>query len=76
MQLDIITADQTLFSGEVNAITLPGSNGQFQVLNNHAALISSLEKGKVIVKTKTGKQEFEVKGGIVEVLQNKVMVLA
>jgi F-type H+-transporting ATPase subunit epsilon len=56
MQLDIITADQTLFSGEVDAITLPGSNGQFQVLNNHAALISSLDKGKVIVKTKTTKQ--------------------
>lgn len=75
MQVDIIAADQTLFSGESDAITLPGTKGQFQVLNNHAAIISSLEKGKVILKTKSGKQEFEVKGGIVEVQNNKVVVL-
>jgi F-type H+-transporting ATPase subunit epsilon len=76
MHIDIITADQTLFSGEVDAVTLPGSKGQFQVLNNHAALISSLDKGKVILKTKAGKQSFEVNGGIVEILNNKIVVLA
>lgn len=76
MQLDIITADKTLFSGEVDMVTLPGSKGQFQVLKGHAALISSLEKGKVIIKSKEGKQEFEVSGGVVEVLNNKVVVLA
>jgi F-type H+-transporting ATPase subunit epsilon len=76
MYIDIITADQTLFSGEADAVTLPGSKGQFQVLNNHAALISSLDKGKVILKTKEGKQSFEVNGGIVEILNNKIVVLA
>jgi F-type H+-transporting ATPase subunit epsilon len=76
MHIDIITADQTLFSGEADAVTLPGSKGQFQVLNNHAALISSLDKGKVILKTKEGKQSFEVNGGIVEILNNKIVVLA
>ncbi len=76
MHIDIITADQILFSGEADAVTLPGSNGQFQVLNNHAALISSLDKGKVILKTKEGKQSFEVNGGIVEILNNKIVVLA
>ena len=76
MQLDILTADKTLFSGEVEAVTLPGSKGQFQVLKNHAALISSLDKGKVIIKTNEGKQDFEITGGVVEVLRNKIVVLA
>jgi F-type H+-transporting ATPase subunit epsilon len=76
MQLDIITADKTLFSGEADAVTLPGSKGQFQVLNNHAALISSLEKGIVKIKTKEGEKKFEISGGVAEVLKNKVVVLA
>ncbi len=76
MQLDIITADKTIFSGEIDAVTLPGSNGSFQILKGHAALISSFDKGKIVVKNKEGKQEFEVSGGVVEVLNNKVVVLA
>jgi F-type H+-transporting ATPase subunit epsilon len=76
MQLDIITADKTIFSGQIDAVTLPGSSGSFQVLKGHAALISSLEKGVIVVKNKDGKQEFEVSGGVVEVLNNKVVVLA
>lgn len=76
MQLDIITADKDIFSGEVSAVTLPGSKGRFQVLNNHAAIISSLDKGSVVVESKEGKKEFAISGGIVEVLNNKVTVLA
>lgn len=76
MQLDILTADKTLFSGEVDVITLPGSKGQFQVLNNHAAMVSSLDKGLVKTQSKSGNQTFEIKGGVVEILKNKVVVLA
>jgi F-type H+-transporting ATPase subunit epsilon len=76
MQLDILTADRTLFSGEVESVTLPGSQGQFQVLNNHAALISSLEKGEVKIKSAGNEQIFDINGGVVEVLRNKVVVLA
>ncbi|MDZ4666270.1 MAG: ATP synthase F1 subunit epsilon [bacterium] len=76
MQLDIITADKTLYSGEIEGVTLPGSAGQFQILKGHAALISSLDKGMIVVNDKNGKQEFEVNGGVVEVLNNKVIVLA
>lgn len=76
MQLDIITADKTLYSGEIEAVTLPGSGGKFQVLKGHAALISSLEKGTIEVKAKDGNQAFDVNGGVVEVLNNKVIVLA
>ncbi|GAB1448603.1 MAG: ATP synthase F1 subunit epsilon [Bacteroidetes bacterium] len=76
MQLDIITADKDIFSGEVTAVTLPGSKGRFQVLNNHAALISSLDKGTVVVESREGKKEFSIGGGVVEVLNNKITVLA
>lgn len=76
MHLEIITPDKTLFNGEVDAATFPGSKGAFQVLKNHAALISSLDKGKVILKTDKQIQEFMVNGGIVEVLKNNIIVLA
>ena len=76
MQLEILTPDKTVFSGEVDSVTLPGSGGQFQILKNHAALVSSLEKGNVKVKTNEGEKQFEITGGVVEVLNNKIVVLA
>ncbi len=77
MQLDIITADKTLFSGEIEMVTLPGTDGTFQILKGHAALVSSLIKGQVVVKgTENGNQSFDIAGGIVEILNNKVVVLA
>jgi F-type H+-transporting ATPase subunit epsilon len=77
MHLDILTPDKALFSGEVTSVVLPGSKGQFEVLKNHAAIVSSLDKGTVKVKTVDGNTEsFEVSGGVVEVLDNKITVLA
>ena len=77
MQLDILTPDKALFSGEVESVILPGSKGQFEILKNHAAIVSSLDKGSVRVKTTDGKtQIIEVNGGVVEVLNNKIVVLA
>lgn len=77
MQLDILTPDKALFSGEVESVILPGSKGQFEILKNHAAIVSSLDKGSVRVKTTDGRtQVFEVNGGVVEVLDNKIVVLA
>jgi F-type H+-transporting ATPase subunit epsilon len=76
MHLEIITPDKTLFNGEVEAATFPGSKGAFQVLKNHAPLISSLEQGKVIIKAQKGIQEIMVNSGIVEVLKNNIIVLA
>lgn len=76
MFLEIITPDKKVFSGEVNSVRVPGTGGQFQILNNHAPIISTLQNGKVIIKTTSGNQSFDVKGGIVEVLKNKVVVLA
>ena len=76
MHLDIITPEQTLFSGEVKSVQLPGSAGSFEVLDNHAPLISTLDPGKIRVRTNDGQEEyFEVESGFVEVLNNKATVL-
>lgn len=75
MQLDILTPEGNVFSGEVNSVQLPGIDGLFQILNNHAPLISALRPGKVKVEGASGKQVFQIKSGIVEVLQNKISVL-
>ncbi|MEN9395451.1 MAG: synthase subunit epsilon [Bacteroidota bacterium] len=77
MQIEIITPDTTLFSGEATYVFLPGSDGSLGVMNNHAPLISSLKKGTLRIKDNAGKEvSFEVNGGTVEVLNNKVVVLA
>jgi F-type H+-transporting ATPase subunit epsilon len=77
MYLEIITPDKKLFEGEAKALTVPGSEGSLGVLNNHAPMIASLKKGKVKVTTdKADVTFFEVNGGVIEVLKNKVVVLA
>jgi len=76
MELEIVTPDKTIFKGETDLVQLPGIDGSFEILNQHAPLISVLKQG--IIKIKKGKTEdfFEVKGGVVEVLNNRVLVLA
>jgi F-type H+-transporting ATPase subunit epsilon len=76
MQVDILTPDKVLFSGEATSVKLPGSAGQFEVLNNHAPLVSSLDAGNVRVRSAQGDQNFAIKGGVVEVTKDKVVVLA
>jgi F-type H+-transporting ATPase subunit epsilon len=76
MYLELITPDETLLEGEVVSVKYPGTKGKFETLNNHAAMISSLEKGTLTVRTEEGDKAFEINGGIVEVLDNKIIVLA
>jgi F-type H+-transporting ATPase subunit epsilon len=77
MLLEIITPDKKLFSGQVKSVKIPGSGGSFGVMKNHAPLISSLKKGTVTVVDEEKKtHSFPVKGGVVEVLKNKIIVLA
>jgi F-type H+-transporting ATPase subunit epsilon len=77
MILEILTPDEKVFSGDVLAVNLPGSDGLFEVLQGHAALVSNLQRGYVTVrKTAKDEQKFLVDGGLVEVTQNKVTVLA
>jgi len=76
MTLEILTPDKKVFEGEVTAVTVPGTMGSFQILRDHAPIISTLEDGPVIIKSKTDEQTFMIKGGVVEVLKNKIIVLA
>lgn len=90
MYLEIVTPEASLVKGEVDSITLPGVNGEFQMLNHHAALVSLLGAGKVKFdgnptiaenfKSKfsqvDGKWVLEITGGTVQMNDNKVIVLA
>lgn len=77
MTLEILTPERKLFSGEVYGVQMPGISGLFEVLDKHAPLVSALKKGRV--KVLRDKQNhtatFDILGGFVEVLNNKVTVL-
>jgi F-type H+-transporting ATPase subunit epsilon len=78
MKLSIISPDATIYTGEnVHLVQLPGIDGSFEIMNNHAPLISVLKKGQVrVVNKNEAPQLFEINGGVIEVLDNKVLILA
>lgn len=77
MILEIITPENKLFEGEVTSVKFPGTDGEFGVLNNHAPIISTLTKGKIIVTDENNKvSDFEINGGVIEMQNNKIIVLA
>jgi len=98
MRLEVLTPDEILFKGEINSIVLPGLDGSFGVLNNHAAMIAGLKEGPVKVEQTVGTNKpdvvgdfegrlnaehqndavfiFDIRGGVCEVKDNKVIVLA
>lgn len=77
MKLEITTPDKQVFSGDVDLVQLPGSDGLFEILHNHAPMIAALGKGKIKVQDEAGKlQFFEIKGGVCEVRDNNITVLA
>lgn len=77
MKVEIVSPDRKLFEGEVKSIVVPGSEGLLGILNNHAPMIASLKKGTVkITDQQSNNNTFEINGGVVEVLKNKVIILA
>jgi len=77
MLLEIITPEKIIYEGQVSLVQMPGIDGSFEILNNHAPLIAILKKGKVKINENTEKPKFiEINGGIVEVLKNKIIILA
>ena len=92
MHLEIVSPEATLFSGDVTSVTVPGTDGEFQMLDNHAPIVSLLEKGTVKIKGnvnikeafkskfKQGKEPnilyYTIKGGVLEMKDNKVIILA
>ncbi len=76
MNLTILSPEKEIFSGAVKSVKVPGTVGYFQMLDNHAPIVSSLQKGEVsIVKTNGEKLNFSVDGGFVEMLNNEVALL-
>jgi len=91
MYLEIVSPEATLFAGEVTSVTVPGVNGEFQMLNNHAPMVSLLQKGKVklegnisigeahgkkFTKDSAGKTLLAISSGTVEMKGNRVIILA
>ncbi|TCV19054.1 ATP synthase F1 subcomplex epsilon subunit [Sphingobacterium alimentarium] len=76
MKLQVITPDKLAYEGEVTAVTVPGSAGSFQILKGHAAIVSTLEDGKVIIKKDGVEEVIIIKGGVVEVKDDNIIVLA
>ena len=76
LNLEIITPEKPIFKDSIESVTIPGTQGNFQVLKDHAPLISSFEIGVVKVKTASVETYYVTAGGTVEVNQNRVLVLA
>ncbi len=77
MLLEIVTPDRKLFSGEVKLVQVPGSKGTFELLKNHAPIISTLGKGTIRLVEMNGEEQiFDITGGVIENKANKIIVLA
>ncbi len=76
MQVEIFTPDKKVYEGEADSVRFPGSEGDFQVLRNHAPLIGILGRGDIRLKRGGQETRYRIDGGVVEVLRNRVIVLA
>ncbi len=77
MKIEIITPDKRIFEGEIRSVRVPGKKGSFQVLKDHAPIISTLEKGQVrIVDQNDNEVLYNISGGVIEVKANKIILLA
>jgi len=77
MKIEIITPDKKVFEGDIKSIRVPGKKGSFQVLKDHAPIISTLENGLVImVDQEDAETRYEINGGVIEVKSNKIILLA
>ncbi len=75
MKLTILTPEKKLYEGEVTGVKVPGAAGSFEMLNNHAPIISALAKGPIRVNSAQGVKLFEIESGFVECLNNNITVL-
>jgi F-type H+-transporting ATPase subunit epsilon len=77
MKLEIITPEKKLFDGQVKLVQVPGTKGSFEILKNHAPVISTLVNGTIKVITETDKKELiSISSGIIEVKANHITILA
>ncbi len=77
MRIEIITPDTKIYEGEIRSVRVPGRKGSFQVLKDHAPIISTLEAGLVRIVDEDNKVvNFEIESGVIEVKANKIILLA
>ena len=77
MQLEIVTPEKKIYEGDAKYVKFPGKDGSFGVLNRHAAMISTLGPGQLKIESPSGETEvIEIKGGVMEMNNNKLIVLA
>jgi F-type H+-transporting ATPase subunit epsilon len=77
MKIEIVTPDSKIYSGEIRSVRVPGTKGSFQVLKDHAPIISTLEKGTVYISDDLGNEvRYEITGGVIEVKKNRIILLA
>jgi F-type H+-transporting ATPase subunit epsilon len=77
MKIEIITPDKKIFNGEIKSIRVPGKKGSFQVLKDHAPIISTLENGTIrMIDQQDNEITYEISGGVIEVKANKIILLA
>jgi F-type H+-transporting ATPase subunit epsilon len=77
MKIEIITPDKKVYEGDIKSIRVPGKKGSFQVLKDHAPIISTLDNGTVImVDQDDNEKRYEIDGGVIEVKMNKIILLA
>jgi len=76
MNISVLSPDKELFQGAITSVKVPGIGGQFEILNNHAAIVSSLGEGQVRINKASGeKMTFQIEKGFIEVLHNEVSLL-
>jgi F-type H+-transporting ATPase subunit epsilon len=77
MRIEIVTPDKKIFEGDIKSVRVPGRKGSFQVLKDHAPIVSTLESGSVIMVNQEGiETSYEISGGVIEVKANKIILLA
>lgn len=77
MKIEIITPDRKVYEDEIKSVRIPGKKGSFQVLKDHAPIVSTLEKGLVRIIDQNDKELlFEIDGGVIEVKMNRIILLA
>ena len=76
LKLKIVSPEKVVYEGEVDSVLVPGTKGPFEILNDHAAIVSTLEKGVVEIGTSQGKQQIPISNGFVEVHKNYVSICA
>ncbi len=76
MLITILSPEKEIFSGEIISVKVPGTTGQFEVLQNHAPIVAALAEGSVRIKKANGESlKFEIKKGFIEVLYNQISLL-